>query len=91
MCDCRTGNSLGSGLPAGAIGILDAAVLDIDLAGELIWPVAEELRRRGVPLIFVSAYQELPDAPPLFEAAPHLEKPLEEKRLVHELGAIWGA
>ena len=70
---------------------LDAAVLDVDVAGEMIWPVAEELQRRKVPFVFVSAYDQLPGAPPLFAAAPHLEKPLEEKRLVHELGAIWGA
>lgn len=70
---------------------LDAALLDVDIAGEAIWPVAEELRRRKVPVIFVSAYHQLPGAPPLFAAAPHLDKPLEEKRLEHELAAIWGA
>jgi hypothetical protein len=35
---------------------LDAAVLDINVAGELIWPVAEELHHRGVPFRILSAY-----------------------------------
>jgi DNA-binding response OmpR family regulator len=69
---------------------LDAAVLDIDIAGELIWPVAEELQRRGVPFLFLSAYPQLGVVPVLFGASPHLDKPLEANRLLRHLSAIWG-
>lgn len=31
---------------------LDAAVLDIDIAGEMVWPVADELHRRNIPFLF---------------------------------------
>lgn len=68
---------------------LDAAVLDINLAGEMIWPVAEELQRRSVPFLFLSAYPRLNVVPALFAAAPRLDKPLEKDRLLRCLGAIW--
>jgi len=35
---------------------IDAAVLDVNLNGEQVYPVAERLRERGVPLLFASAY-----------------------------------
>ena len=41
---------------------VDGAVLDIQLGHEFIWPVAIELRRRGVPLVFLSSFQgEIPE------------------------------
>jgi DNA-binding response OmpR family regulator len=68
---------------------LDAAVLDINIAGEMIWPVAEELQRKGVPILFLSAYPQLNVIPVFFAAAPRLEKPLEQNRLLRHLSAIW--
>jgi CheY-like chemotaxis protein len=35
---------------------LDAAVLDINLGGEKVFPVAEQLAARGVPFIFATGY-----------------------------------
>ncbi len=70
---------------------LDAAMLDIDIGGEMIWPVAAELHHRGVPFLFLSAYPRLTVIPVLFAAAPRLEKPLEQNRLLRHLSAIWGA
>jgi CheY-like chemotaxis protein len=69
---------------------LDAAVLDINIAGTMIWPVAEELLRRGVPTLFLSAYSENV-IPARFASAPCLAKPLEPDRLVHQLEAMWDA
>ena len=69
---------------------LDAAVLDINIAGDMVWPVAEVLRRRGIPFIFLSAHPRLGEFPMPFAAIPHLEKPLEQNRLLRELSAIWG-
>ena len=70
---------------------LDAAVLDINIAGDMVWPVAEELRRRGVPFLFLSTYPQQNVIPVLFASAPRLEKPLEQNRLLRHLSAIWGA
>jgi len=69
---------------------LDAAVLDINLAGDMVWPVAEVLRRRGVPFIFLSAHPRLSEIPVPFAAVPRMEKPLEQNRLLRQLSAIWG-
>ncbi|KAB0676223.1 response regulator [Aureimonas leprariae] len=35
---------------------LAVAVLDVNLDGRMIFPVADELLRRGVPLVFVTGY-----------------------------------
>jgi DNA-binding response OmpR family regulator len=35
---------------------LDGAILDVNLAGEAIYPVAEQLRRRGIPFAFITGY-----------------------------------
>ncbi len=37
---------------------LDAALLDINLADEMVWPVAEVLRLKHVPFIFLSAFSQ---------------------------------
>jgi DNA-binding response OmpR family regulator len=68
---------------------LDAALLDINLAGEMVWPVAEALERRGVPFLFLSAYVPLSVIPVKFAAIPRLDKPLDGDRLLRELAAIW--
>ena len=39
-----------------AAGDFDAAILDINLGGDLVYPVARTLRERGVPFLFASAY-----------------------------------
>ena len=33
---------------------LDGAVLDIDIGGRPVWPIAHELKSDGVPFVFVS-------------------------------------
>jgi DNA-binding response OmpR family regulator len=35
---------------------LDAAVLDVNIAGEMVFPVAEALDHRSVPILLVSGY-----------------------------------
>jgi DNA-binding response OmpR family regulator len=37
---------------------IDVAVLDIQLAREMSFPVAYALRRRGIPLLFLTSYQQ---------------------------------
>jgi CheY-like chemotaxis protein len=65
--------------------VLDAAVLDINIAGEMIWPVAERLRHRGIPYLFLSAYPGTNFVPAIFAAAPYLPKPLEPDHLARHL------
>jgi CheY-like chemotaxis protein len=70
---------------------LDAAVLDINIAGAMVWPVAEKLLRRGVPYLFLSAYSEQNMIPARFATAPCLAKPLEQDRLFQQLKVMWDA
>lgn len=35
----------------------DCAVIDINLDGDLAWPVVEQLRARGIPVVLTSGYQ----------------------------------
>ena len=65
---------------------LDAAVLDVNLAGRLSYPVAELLRSRGVPFMFATGYgvAGLPDA---LRGAPVLAKPFRQDQLAAALRA----
>lgn len=59
---------------------LDAAVLDINLGGEKVFPVAERLVTRGVPFIFATGYGRdgLLGA---FSHTPVLSKPFDHRAL----------
>ena len=57
----------------------DGAVLDVNLGGEVVVPLAEALEARRVPFAFATGYSVLPDA--RFAAAPLLQKPLDLPRL----------
>jgi CheY-like chemotaxis protein len=59
---------------------VDAALLDVNLAGEMTTPVAEELRRRGIPFAFATGYGAagVPDG---FAGQPLLQKPFQEQDL----------
>ena len=38
--------------------VFDLAVLDVNLAGEIVYPVAEALAERHIPFLFLSGYGE---------------------------------
>ena len=69
----------------------EAAVLDINLAGELVWPVTEVLARRGIPFVLLSGYGAGLDVPPSCRDVPRLAKPLSESDLCRMLAALSGA
>ena len=62
----------------------DIALLDINLRGELIYPLAEHLTKRGIPFVFLSGYggSSLPEK---FRTAPRLPKPYDPDALIAEL------
>ena len=65
---------------------LDAAVLDIDLRGEPVYPLAEALRARGVPFLFLTGYGGLV-IPASWRAVTRVEKPFDEAALLGGLHA----
>jgi CheY-like chemotaxis protein len=53
---------------------IDGAFLDVNLRGELVYPVADTLAERGVPFAFVTGYGEA-GLDPRFRGTPVLTKP----------------
>ena len=66
---------------------IDAAVLDINLRGVNVFPLAEELMRRGVPIIFMTGYGE-DNIPPDYAAFGRCEKPMGVGHVVDELSRL---
>ncbi len=59
---------------------LDGAVLDINLNGEMVYPLAEFLDRAGVPFVFLTGYVPS-DLPERFRHFRRLPKPLHAEML----------
>lgn len=58
----------------------DVAVLDINLQGEMAWPVADRLRDMDVPFIFATGY-EAEAIPRAYADVPRAEKPVAVRGL----------
>ena len=64
---------------------IDGAVLDIDLCGEFVWPLAHDLMMKGVPFVFVSA-DSADDLPADFQEVRHITKPARTEQIVALVG-----
>ena len=89
---------LGYGVAASAGGLseamtlaresdFDLAILDVNLNGDAVYPVADLLQERGVPFAFSTGYGErgLPEA---YRGRPTLQKPFQLENLEDILAAI---
>ena len=65
---------------------LDVAVLDVNIRGGHVYPVAERLQARGVPFVLASGYEDwaLDEA---FRGQPRLNKPFRAKDLEEQVKA----
>lgn len=70
-------------------GAIDAALLDVNVAGRPVFPIAEALQARGVPFVFSTGYGQggLPDA---WRAQPTIQKPFTESTVREALCAAMG-
>jgi PAS domain S-box-containing protein len=59
---------------------VNAAILDVNLGGELVYPVADFLVSRGIPFVFVTGYGS-ESIPPQYDHVPLLQKPLDRAEL----------
>ena len=67
-------------------GGFDVAILDVNLKGENVWPVASRLRQNGVPFVIASGGHV--DPPPAeFASVPVIEKPYTVDRVTPALDA----
>ncbi|KWV57042.1 hypothetical protein AS156_03500 [Bradyrhizobium macuxiense] len=65
-------------------GILDGAVLDVNVHNIMIFPIARELRARNVPFVFTSGYDAIAIGKE-FENVPLWEKPIDVRAMAHRL------
>jgi CheY-like chemotaxis protein len=60
---------------------LDGALLDVNVRGRLVYPVAEILLARKVPVLFCSGYSDTSIMPERFARVPQMSKPYAESSL----------
>ena len=68
----------------------DVALLDVNLRGEPVTPVAEALRARGVPFVLASAYGRAQLTAEVLAGAPSVGKPVNARRLLAVLARAVG-
>ena len=66
---------------------VDAALLDVNLQGELVFPVANALAERGVPFVFVTAHPPL-DIPEKYRHRPLVPKPYYDAAICAALESV---
>jgi CheY-like chemotaxis protein len=66
---------------------LDAAILDINLNGELVFPVLESLTLRDIPVVFATGYEQAA-VPAPYQHIPRWQKPFDPEALVQVLPGL---
>lgn len=64
--------------------VLDAAILDVNLGGDKVFPVAVALRRHAVPIVFVTGYDDW-IIPQEYDDVPVFRKPADPDNVVRLL------
>ena len=72
--------SIGEASAHATDGDFKAAILDVNVDGQEIFPVADMIAERGIPFVFVSGYGES-SLPERFRGRPTLQKPFQADRL----------
>lgn len=77
-CGCRVigpAGRLGKALDLARKEPLDGALLDLNLAGDLSFPVAAALDARNIPYVFLTGYDSVNMFPREYRDVPRLAKP----------------
>jgi len=77
-------SDLGQAREIANIEVIDLAVLDTNLNGEAVYPLAQDLLSRGIPFVFVTGYNPS-DMPADFRMLPRIAKPFDPLILLKEL------
>jgi DNA-binding NtrC family response regulator len=65
-------------------GHLDCAILDVNLGGKPVFPVADYLIDRSVPFVLTTGY-DASSIPPRYQGALRCEKPFHVPVLIHSI------
>ena len=82
--------SLAEASTAAATVAFDVAILDVNLDGKEIYPVADILAQRGLPFVFVTGYGE-GSLPAKYSSRPALQKPFQSEQLSRTLAELLAA
>ena len=82
--------NLSEGMRMAALEGIDAAVLDVNLAGQDVFPVAHLLRERGIPFLFHTGHGTREQLGSRFPDAPVLTKPALVEELAIQLDRLLG-
>ena len=63
---------------------LDGAVLDVNLRGEKVYPLAEALRERSMPYVLATGYEQCA-LPETYKDVPRCDKPVDLRHLARTL------
>ena len=80
---------LGQGLALATVEQLDGALLDVNLAGERCFPIAEALAARGIPFVLLTGYGDA-GIPSEYRGATRLTKPFHIDSLVELVARRFG-
>ena len=69
----------------------DAALLDIDVGGTLVWPLARVLSERGCPIVFVSANSAHEELAGEFAHCGFIDKPASADQIERKLASVLSA
>ena len=75
-----TCESVGDAVVEADKGGFDVAILDVNLNGENVWPVAHKLREKQIPFVIATGGHVEPP-PPEFRDTPLIEKPYTVDRV----------
>jgi CheY-like chemotaxis protein len=78
---------LAEALDLAADAAIDGAVLDINLRGEMVFPLADALAARNVPYVFATGYGH-ETIPERYQGVPALSKPVDVQALKSLLTAV---
>lgn len=63
---------------------VDGAILDVNLRGEMVFPLADALTERSIPFVYVTGYSKLLRA--CNHGRPFLQKPYNNQQLLKIVG-----
>ncbi len=81
-------SSVNAGLKIGIASEIDAAILDVDLGGQHVYPIADILKNRGIPFVFHTGNTSQ-DLRSRYPDAPILQKPVGMKRIAESLSNLF--
>lgn len=79
-CGCRVVGPIGrldEAIEAVDAQAFDGALVDLNLRGNLSFPLVDRLVERGIPLVLCSGYVDLPEMRGRLEHLPYIKKPCD--------------